>query len=412
MKASLCSWAGWIVVLLLAALTAWQLAQQAARPTEFHSYYTAAHLVAEGRPVARFYDDAWFRAEGARHVPGMNDIYNVNPPTTALAHLPLALFRDPVAARLVWLVLSLAMLAGFIEALVAIAGGAARPWWYAAVLLSAAARSNLYQGQVYIFVALGLAYAVHAWTAGRPRRAGAALAVLMAYKSAGLMLWPVAAASGKWRLVLTGLAVLLLIVVVTWPLIGASGWLAYLHYLQNASAEATLRATAYQSVEGFIGHLFGDQAQATFGTPILPLPLAAGRIIALSIIVALLGCTMAVAFRHRDDELVLGAAILLTLVAVPLSQAHTYVIAFLAIAQLVRRVGWRPASPEAVALWAGAALIVLPLPYKSHRLYDGWLSLLAYPQLYGALVLWLVCIVQTERPRSVPRLSERTGAVA
>ena len=394
MRAPHFSSAGWIVAVVLAVLTAWQLAQQAARPTEFHSYYTAARLVAEGQPIARFYDDAWFRAEGARHVPGMNDIYNVNPPTTALAHLPLALLQNPTTARLLWMLLSVAMLAVFIEALVAIAGAdsAARPWWYAAVLLSTATRSNLYQGQVYILVGLGLAYAVHAWTSGHPRRAGAALAGLMAYKSAGIMLWPVAVASGKWRMVLTGLAVLLALILVTWPLIGTNGWLAYLHYLGAASAEGSVRATAYQSVEGFIRHLFTSQSQTSFGTPILPLPVVAARCIALGIVALLLACTMVVAFRHPHDELVVGAAVLLTLIAVPLSQAHTFVIAFIAIAQLVKRVG-RLASPQALMLCAGAAMIVLPLPYKSHGLYDGWLALFAYPQLYGALLLWLLCIL-------------------
>src|SRR5439155_7266018 len=64
----------------------------------FSAYYTAAKLIREGAPVARFYDDEWFRAQtirlGFERAP---DIYNINPPAASLLFWPLSTL-DPYGA--------------------------------------------------------------------------------------------------------------------------------------------------------------------------------------------------------------------------------------------------------------------------------------------------------------------------
>jgi hypothetical protein len=55
----------------------------------------------------------------------------------------------------------------------------------------------------------------------------------------------------------------------------------------------------------------------------------------------------------------------------------------------------------------GSAMIVVPEPYSSPRLFDGWAALLAFPKLYGALLLWALCIflvTRGERFSSSPEL--------
>jgi len=126
---------GWAAALLVAAAVLARLFLVIERPTEFHSYYTAAHLIAEGQPIDQFYDNAWFRDQSNRLVPGLHEIFSPNVPTTAVVFGPLALFENYVAARFAWAVLSLVLLIWFIEQLIWISGGNAvtRPFWYAGV---------------------------------------------------------------------------------------------------------------------------------------------------------------------------------------------------------------------------------------------------------------------------------------
>jgi len=156
---------GWIVALAVAAVIIVRLFLQIDRPTEFHSYFTASRLVMEGQSVDQFYDNAWFREQSNRLVPGLHEIFKPNVPTTAVAYGPFAFFQNYVEARLVWTVLSLLLLVWFIEELIRIAGAdsVARPFWYAAVLLAQPIQLNLFQGQAYIVVAAGLILALKFW---------------------------------------------------------------------------------------------------------------------------------------------------------------------------------------------------------------------------------------------------------
>ena len=383
---------GWIAALAVAAVIIVRLFLQIDRPTEFHSYFTASRLVMEGQSVDQFYDNAWFREQSNRLVPGLHEIFKPNVPTTAVAYGPFAFFQNYVEARLVWTVLSLLLLVWFIEELIRIAGAdsVARPFWYAAVLLAQPIQLNLFQGQAYIVVAAGLILALKFWQRTRDISAGATLAALFAYKSAGTILWPVAIAAGRWRIVLTGVAVLILIVIATWPIIGASGWLAYLKDLRDISAAPGMRSSAYQSVESIVRHLLSEQGR--LGSPVVALPVGVARGIAMAIALLLLGFTMYAAHRHPDNELVVGAALLLALILIPLNQIHAYPVALIPTAQLARRLSGIPHEWKGLALWAGSAMIVLPTPNRLLQPIDGWAALLAYPKLYGGLLLWAACM--------------------
>ena len=113
---------------------------------------------------------------------------------------------------------------------------------------------------------------------------------------------------------------------------------------------------------------------------------------ALSALLAFLVATVIAAYKHPDNDLIFAASVLLCAFAFPLSQAHIYAIVFVPIAQLVNRLKGRYATREGILFWVGCFLIIVPLPYKSSWLFDGWRALLAYPKLYGAIGLWLICL--------------------
>jgi hypothetical protein len=91
--------------------------------------------------------------------------------------------------------------------------------------------------------------------------------------------------------------------------------------------------------------------------------------------------------RPRDDR-VFAAFVIAGVVASPLSLDYTYTMLLLSSAiafawALERR------SPMVWVLLAAAVLpVAADLPYRSPRLDHGTWALLAYPKLYGALLLW------------------------
>jgi hypothetical protein len=58
------------------------------------------------------------------------------------------------------------------------------------------------------------------------------------------------------------------------------------------------------------------------------------------------------------------------------------------------------ASLRGVVLAAAALMIALDLPYRSPIVGSGILALLAYPKLYGALLLWGLCLESTTEEKA------------
>src|SRR4051812_19457161 len=91
----------------------------------FSAYYTASRLVREGHSVADFYADDWFRAQTIRlGFAGADDIYYLNPPTTALLFWPLAAL-GPWDARAIWTAVDLLVLGAALAILVRLVRGGA-----------------------------------------------------------------------------------------------------------------------------------------------------------------------------------------------------------------------------------------------------------------------------------------------
>ena len=400
---------GWILALSVMIGLGVKISRHIDQPTlDFHSYFTAAHLVVEGEAIANFYDHEWFGAQAKRFAPELSEIFNANVPTTAVFFTPIALFETHLGARTAWTLMMLPFLVLLIEATARLGGigSVARPYWYAAALSAQPIEVNLLNGQAYILVALGLVLFVRCWRRNWHEAAGSTLAVLFAFKSAGVMLWPLAAATGRWSLVWAGAVALAIIIAATWPLIGLEGWIAYGEAARELWASPALRATAHQSVPGILLHTLSDQPG--FGSPVVSLSAEAVRVLSIGLVLALLTLNAHAARKSPDRDLVIASGILLTLVAVPVSMVHAYTVALVPIALLIRELKGALLSRQGLMMWLGAAVILLPSPFLSPRLYDGWAALIAYPKLYGALLLWALCLYLLVRPRKASQPAEGT----
>jgi hypothetical protein len=403
-------WLAWAAVALLAMRFVWFTLSTARQPSDgFAAYYTAARLLREGRSVSRFYDNAWFRLQVARFNPAEDDIYNVNPPTTVLLALPLAgLGRD--LARLTWLVLSLMVLPvslGFLVWQLRLPGVAA-PAFFGLALLYQPLFANVLHAQVYIFL-LGLM--VLAWYGHRrdgPGLMGTALGLMLVLKTAGAMLWLLPAAGRRWRTLIVGLGVVLVVVLATLPWIGLAAWSTYLPLLAGLTARPETSVTAYQTVLSFFRHIFVYDAQWN-PAPLWNAP-ALGLVLPVVGLVAMLAASAYAVVIAAEPDLTFALFAIASVVLSPVSLDYHYTLLLVPVAVLLAWVYRHGQLWHWAVLAAGVALIAANLPYNSPRVSYSLLALLAYPKLYGACLLW--ALAWWAAVRGVPSRRLRQPATA
>jgi hypothetical protein len=377
-----------LAALLLTRFLLAAVASSSRHTSGFVAYYTSARLVREGSGAARFYDDRWFEAQVARQTPDVGDIYNVNPPAASLMLWPLA-GLSYTEARTVWTGFNLLVLGVTARVLLRHLGisGAALAAALAVLMLWQPLLRNFALGQAYV-VLLGLL--TLAWYAYRHRRdalLGSALALALVLKAAGVSIWLLLLWQRRWRALGWAVSVSVLLVAASAALVGADAWVAYFGALRRLVAAPALAVVPYQTLLSLFRHLFSYDPQWN-PTPIRSMPHLAA---ALPPIVALLllGFSWHRASRRDPDALAFAAFAVLGIAISPLSLDYHYTLALLPLAIGASWcIHFRRDVRSAAWLTIAAALIALPLPYWDRRLETGALALLAYPKLYGALLLW------------------------
>ncbi|KAA0254564.1 DUF2029 domain-containing protein [Acidobacteria bacterium ACD] len=375
------------------------------RGGEFAAYWTAARLVSEGAPVDRFYEDAEFRAHLRANGIAQNDIWYPNPPTTALVFLPLS-GRRYEAARAAWVGLSGLLLVGMV-ALLARAAALEGGLLAAFVLFGLHGQpslADLGHGQAYAFVTALLAVAARAFVLGRPRAFGSLLGVLAPVKLAGGHLWLLAIPRRLRTGLLWGVGSAAILVLLSVPFVGLAGWRAFLTVPGRIASDPTFSVTAFQSLGGLVRRLFVPDPTWN-PRPLLDAPFVADALVVAAQL-ALAGIVLALGGRDREPGLALSAAVLAGLLASPFSQDYTYVQAVVPAAFVLSALQGGRVPGRTLAAFAGLLLIGASGWHKSAAFQDGAAALLAYPKVYGALILLVLTVqlsTEPQRDRSEPR---------
>jgi hypothetical protein len=378
----------WLLTLIVAAHFVWQTAEVRTRHSDgFAAYYTSARLVRDGRAGSRLYDDAWFGEQIDRFVPGVRDIYNANPPTTAIMLLPLS-WASYGTARSIWMLLTLALLVATFFLIIRETRLSVLPVliFVCASLASEPLHANMRQGQVYVLM---LALATLVWIGYRrndDRLAGVPLGVMLALKTAGLFLPLLFLLGRRWRALVWTLSTAAVLSAASFAWFGPGAWRAYLHYLTGLRTSPDLSVTAYQTVTSLVRHLM--IFDATWNpAPLVDAPMA-GAVVTLVVALALVGATLAVVARSGDADLSFAALLTLTILLSPVSLDYHYTALLLPFAILLSRVHALDDRWAWIILALSAVLVLADLQYGSARLSRGAWALFAYPKLAGGLLLW------------------------
>jgi hypothetical protein len=377
---------GFVVALVcLLVLAARARSVAAGRLTHgFTAYHTAAQLLLEGRMGPHVYDFAWFQSEvKQRTQTQVIEIFGPNPPTMALLAVPVAAF-DPRTARALWLLLSLLAVATTTWLLSREAESQRSrllPVAIAVFLLSPPVSANLGTGQAYLVIGLLFAGAAVALPRRHDAVAGMCLGLAVTLKTAGAPWLVVLAILQRWRALTVALGTALLIGVSTLSWTGFDTWRAYPDVVSEFVERPTTGVTAYQTTLGFIRHWCGQEAPKYGGGGGCPAIDTFAPWLLLGMAIAITG----IAVRRAPSALASAAGVCLSLLCIPIAEDHQFaVLAVPLFALLTTNARWS---------WIAVAVLFLaPSHLTIERFTTGSLSVLAYPRLYAAWLLWALII--------------------
>jgi hypothetical protein len=377
----------------------------------FAMYYTYARLALVGETLDRVYDDAYFNGKVREFGFDLHDEPN-NPPTAALAYMPVA-WLQPVWAKIVWSAASLAALGYALKVLFEISGirasGNTGLWLLTLVFLWRPAYDTIAFGQVYFL--LLLLFVLSMKELMRKRAAGTAAPLTLALLLKGYGLTPVLllAFRRRWKEVGIVVSFSAIIIIATLPLFGTISWLAFISTVLPSLGRLPPHAhVAYQTINGLLRHLF-TYDPVWLPHPVLELP---GFLVTLlsygiSITLVLLVLLRTSLVSGPDKFLSFGAALGVGVVTAPLAEEYHFVLFIPLIFALAARFD----APGSSGYWKGfsklipaMAVLVMaaPINYKGLQYASFPAVLMAYPKLYAGLaILWYARVVMKRRDPDV-----------
>jgi hypothetical protein len=386
-------------------------------------YYTYARLTLEGGSLDRVYDEEYFNSRVREFGFDLRDQPN-NPPTAGLVYMPAA-WLPPVAAKVVWSVVSLVALAFALKILLGISGirpsGTVGMWLLTLVFLWRPAYDNVAFGQVYFVLLLLFALSMKSMVRGGAPGTAIPLALAVLLKGYGTIPVLFLAIQKRWKEIALFVAAAACVIAVTLPLLGRSSWAEFLSVVLPSLGSLPPHAhVAYQTINGLVRHLFTYDPQ-WLPSPAVVLPELLVKGLAYSLSAAVIGVVLFCSRRvsPRGKILAYSAALASGVVTAPLAEEYHFVLFIpLIIALAAEYASLRSADSWRIfgTLIPALAVIVLaaPINYKAFQYSSFPAVLLGYPKLYAGLtILWYACVVMGSMDRGsngkAPRESPAGG---
>jgi Glycosyltransferase family 87 len=397
-----------VAIVLFAALVAFVVARgvvpaMSKIDSDFPGYFTAAKIVAEGGPVERLYDDAWFQQQVRRYDFGSQRFgkFSPFPPPTALLLLPLTRMQPLNALRIVT-VATVLCLAGSIVLLARILS---LTWVESTVfiLLSGYAVINTLRfGQPYIAVSLSCIAGYYAYLKDRPVLAGMCFGLFLPFKYFPVVILIYFAVRKDWKVVLGGGLVVLAIASLS---IGILGWKiheiflssVFGNHLVGVLSEQDPFTASFQSFDTLFRRLFVYDAALNprpwFVFP--PLQRIGVLVVKVSIMLAALATLIKLARSGVATAAAPSIGILgvLTLLEAPATATYHFVLLWLPVGLLVHHFLCERGRASGYFILGIYALIGF-LTYGHTQPFEGrgGLTVLAYPRLFLLLTLFIASV--------------------
>jgi len=373
----------------------------------FAMYYTYSRTVLQGDSLTPLYDVDLFNMKMQSY--GITNVVDMpnNPPTAALATLPVA-WLSPENAKSVWTVLLLLAFGTSLALMFRTFGVSLRTdlglGLFALTLFWRPLYENIALGQMHVILLFGFSASIWGLKRDSSFLTATPVAATLFLKGYGLLILLWFATTKRLREFISTTAITLIAVALTIQLLEASSWRIYFSEVVSSLGLLPVHAhVAYQTVNGLLFHVFTYDSQ-WLPFPILILPVNAVRIISFTLNAAIVLVILA-RVHTASAPLAFAAMVAASVVTAPLAEEHHYVLFLplvIGLSEMLHRkysITRKFAATETLFI-VSALTIAIPLPFESLQFAEAPLALLAYPKLYAGLAL-LYCFHRLTRPSAL-----------
>jgi hypothetical protein len=385
----------WIIAIILAVyFVSYVIKKADLRTHSFSSYYTASKLLSEGENFSQFYNDDWFRSKVEKYVPGAQEIYHVNLPTTSLMIFPLS-GLDYRSARIVWTVFNFILLVVSIGFLIKSFQFSKEkiPLVIILFLCFQPLHANFAYAQAYILIFFLLVFAWYAYKSNKDELLGFLIGLMFILKSAGFLFLVLLLIDKRWKALIWSAASIVFFILISLPFVGIDSWFAYADKILSYTSRPELSVTGYQTINSFFSHFTSFEPKWN-PEPLIDIPFLGKMLTVIFSILILAASSFYVLSLKRSDlspvkkpNEAFAVFIIAGLILNPASLDYHYIVLLLPILILINEFSKYHSKILWILLIIFYVMITERLLYGSPKLSEGWLAIFAYPKLFGVLGL-------------------------
>src|SRR4030095_893442 len=346
----------------------------------FTSYYTFSRIFLEGGDMSKTYDSTFFYQKIREY--GIENVYDQpnNLPTSAFLMLPIAPLNPP-SAKVLWTFLSVIfffislwlMLRSFDINLKSSLGQLLVSFAFLFYPLY----YNISLGQAYLFILMLLSLSVYGFKKNNLWLSSVPLSLVLVLKGYGLIPLIFLAVFKKWKELFAVLALSVLIMLVTLPLLHIEAWqVSYDKVFLVLGRDQYTSFAAYQTLNSLLRHA---------------IDIGSVNYIVITCGFVIIGLVI---FKKNNKDFLAYyvTAISLNVILAPVAEEHHYVLFLPLIFILAKLLYENYDSLKTANIFFILSVIILAVPigYRSFRTTAFPLYLLGYPKLYAGIILIII----------------------
>lgn len=370
----------------------------------FSCYYTYSKMLLEGDDLGKSFDTTYFNKKITEYgFQGIHDVQN-NIPTNAFAYIPVA-WMNPLPAKMTWGILSIVIYILSITFLmksfeIKVTGNTGL-FLIIVAFLWHPAYININLGQLYILLMFLFSLSVLGLKRKGTFSTGVPISLGMLVKGYGLISFLFFLVIKKYKEFLISILFVAVVVLLVLPIISIETWATYYKViLSTLGQNKTDSVVAYQTINGFFRHML---IKDTDLNPHSLLELSGRFVFTVVLFVDLLiiSITLIKTYRTRNDRAMnlfsYAALIAVGVLTAPLAEEYHYVLFLPLVFALGNRllIADKVRNDIVIKIFYLLALGLIIVPFNYKVLQDAAfpLILLAYPKLYGGILLILVYLM-------------------
>jgi len=356
----------------------------------FTSHYTLSRLLLTEGEIINVYDTAYFNQKIEEY--GFNEIKDLpNIPTSAFSLLPVA-WMEPAAAKVAWIIISVISL--FFSIIILFSSFEISFKNNLGLLLICVTflfyplYYNSLLGQSYAVILLLFAIAIYGLKKNNMWLVSISISFVLLYRGYGLIPLLALLLSKKYKEFFATIFITVALILITLPVIHINSWeMFYLKIFSMFGLNEDASNTAYQTLISFLSHLLVyNELKNPYALMNIPQVFIYYSVQFLGLVTLYLFSRI---LPKKHTLVLFTISIGLNIIFAPIAEDYSNVLYLPSIYLAGKYIyeNYIHLKIESILFFLAIALLALPINFRALQFSDFPVYLLAYPRLYGGILL-------------------------